>query len=320
MTPKYIDLINRFWRMDEQHGFSSEETRLYFYLLKVANASTPAWPDSFERADNKVAADNGIKSVNTMKKYRERLVTLGLIDFQAGGKGQGNRVRYQIRYQNLTPKTAIRHQKMTPILTPKFIWDAGLVSSKMSKFDTYTIYKRLKTVNTLTIASVQKKVKSFLASKKRIRKAPLVPRVPPKPQPKPMPKFGDPFTIKSDSESLNVPYSTWKSLYPNSGNEGQLRKLWMDLDDGERVVALTHTQGYMLSAPVRWLKSATNYLLDKEFNNPIIDRNDKPAQNTIAGHEKPRNPYGQGASLPGGSAYREQTIGRRNKQGDGHSG
>lgn len=50
----YIGLINRFWRLDETYQFSTSETRVYFYLLKVAN--TLAWPAIFKHSDVRAAA------------------------------------------------------------------------------------------------------------------------------------------------------------------------------------------------------------------------------------------------------------------------
>ena len=97
----YIELINKFWSLDEDWEFTCCETRLYFYLLKTANRL--GWVDSWTRSDTKVSSDVGV-SVNSMKSARNRLVQAGLITFKSGGKGQRNKTRYQISYQNLTPK------------------------------------------------------------------------------------------------------------------------------------------------------------------------------------------------------------------------
>lgn len=290
MIPSYIDLINRFWQLDEQHSFNPEQTRLYFYLLKVANASVPAWPDSFERADNKVAADNGIKSVNTMKKYRDRLIEVGLIHFEAGGKGQSNRGRYQVRYQKLTPKPAVSCQILTPNLIPKepdrcqnlipnLTPKKALVSSKVSKFDTYSIYKRLK-----TIRARFKKIALLKALKKKVGKAPLVPRVPPKPA-----NPNDPFFLKGPAEKCNVPYSNWIALYsPGIDNVAAMR-IWPTLTDDDRLAAMKHTPGYIKVTPPRWRKSAVNYLTDKKFlDTEIISREDNIKSEPDASNNGPR--------------------------------
>ena len=44
-----FDLINNFWRVDEQQNFSGNETRLYFFLLHLANRSF--WVEWLEYAD-----------------------------------------------------------------------------------------------------------------------------------------------------------------------------------------------------------------------------------------------------------------------------
>ena len=56
-----------------------------------------------DSSDTKVSSDVGV-SVNSMKSARNRLVQAGLITFKSGGKGQRDKTRYQISYQNLTPK------------------------------------------------------------------------------------------------------------------------------------------------------------------------------------------------------------------------
>ena len=108
----YIELINKFWSLDEDWEFTCCETRLYFYLLKTANRL--GWVDSWTRSDTKVSSDVGV-SVNSMKSARNRLVQAGLITFKSGGKGQRDKTRYQISYQNLTPKV---EPKVEPNLIP----------------------------------------------------------------------------------------------------------------------------------------------------------------------------------------------------------
>ena len=108
----YIELINWFWSLDEDWEFTCCETRLYFYLLKTANRL--GWVDSWTRSDTKVSSDVGV-SVNSMKSARNRLVQAGLITFKSGGKGQRDKTRYQISYQNLTPKV---EPKVEPNLIP----------------------------------------------------------------------------------------------------------------------------------------------------------------------------------------------------------
>lgn len=46
-----FDLQKNFWRLDEQKSFSGNETRLYFFLLYLANRSY--WSGWIEYADKK---------------------------------------------------------------------------------------------------------------------------------------------------------------------------------------------------------------------------------------------------------------------------
>lgn len=105
----YIELINWFWICDEVHSFNSKETRLYFYLLKVANSLH--WQESFWHSDSKTAGNVGF-TVNTLKSARNKLKNTGLIDFKSGGNGYGDKSRYQI----LTPKSI---PKVEPTLEPR---------------------------------------------------------------------------------------------------------------------------------------------------------------------------------------------------------
>ena len=105
----YLDLINNFWRCDEHHSFNGNETRLYFYLLNVANAL--GWSESFWHTNEKVMANVGIKDEGVFKSHRNRLKQAGLIDFEAGN-GRGQKTRYVI-------KGVVKgEEKYTPLATP----------------------------------------------------------------------------------------------------------------------------------------------------------------------------------------------------------
>jgi hypothetical protein len=113
----YIELINQFWTCDEVASFKPTETRLYFYLLKVANSL--GWNETFWHSDSKTAANAGF-TVNTLKSSRLRLKQFNLIEFNSGGKGQGDKTRYQILTPKLTPKlTAKVEPKVEPKVQPK---------------------------------------------------------------------------------------------------------------------------------------------------------------------------------------------------------
>ena len=113
----YIDLINQFWELDEYWQFTCCETRLYFYLLKTANRL--GWVDSLMRGDDRLACEVGI-SPNSLKTARNRLSQADLLSFTPGGKGKGNKTRYQLRYQKVIPKVEPKViPKVDPNLIPK---------------------------------------------------------------------------------------------------------------------------------------------------------------------------------------------------------
>ncbi len=123
----YIDLINHFWRTDEGAQFTGWEAKLYFYLIKTANSL--GWVNVFWHSDSRVSANVGM-SVNTMKTSRNRLKQVGLIDFISGGKGHGDKTRYQIllpvsftKAENEVLKDMTRYQNLKPRLTPKSAMD-----------------------------------------------------------------------------------------------------------------------------------------------------------------------------------------------------
>ena len=113
----YIELINNFWELDEDWQFTCCETRLYFYLLKIANRL--GWEDNWTRSDTKVSSDVGV-SVKVFKSARNRLVQAGLIEFKSGGNGQRDKTRYIVRCQNLIPKLQPKHEpNLIPNHEPK---------------------------------------------------------------------------------------------------------------------------------------------------------------------------------------------------------
>ena len=76
----YIELINKFWQIHEEHSFCTTEIALFFYLLKINNQCS--WKESFKRNNCKVEADLGI-SFNTMKNARQKLQSRKVIDFKS---------------------------------------------------------------------------------------------------------------------------------------------------------------------------------------------------------------------------------------------
>ena len=112
----YIELINRFWELDECWQFSCCETRLYFYLLKTANRL--GWEDNWTRSDSKISSDVGV-SEKVMKVARNRLVQAGIIDYKQGN-GRGNKSIYSVKgipkgERNIPP---LGHPLRTPLGHP----------------------------------------------------------------------------------------------------------------------------------------------------------------------------------------------------------
>lgn len=95
-----FELQNNFWRVDEQENFSGNETRLYFFLLHLANRSF--WSEWLEYADKRMVANANI-SLQVLKSARDRLKGSQLIDFAAGG-GFRVKTKYQILAPSFTPK------------------------------------------------------------------------------------------------------------------------------------------------------------------------------------------------------------------------
>lgn len=90
-----FQLLAKFWRVDEQKNFSGNETRLYFFLIHLANRSF--WAEWIEFADKRMVANANI-SLQVLKSSRERLKEAGLLNYIPGG---GYRVK--TKYQILTP-------------------------------------------------------------------------------------------------------------------------------------------------------------------------------------------------------------------------
>lgn len=122
---QYIDLINNFWRIDEQKGFNGNETRLYFFLIHLANRSY--WKiEWLEYGDEKTKVFLGISST-VLRTARENLKDALLIDFVSGGRG----FRVKTRYKILTPKPA---PKLNPLYNKTKTIDNISNSSKNEKY------------------------------------------------------------------------------------------------------------------------------------------------------------------------------------------
>ncbi|MDR1814439.1 MAG: hypothetical protein LBR18_06280 [Tannerella sp.] len=96
----YISLINNFWIIDEHQNFNGTETRLYFYLIHLANRSY--WKEWVEFGDERLKAYIGVSSA-VLRSARNKLQNALLIDFVIGGQGYRVKTRYQILTPNLNP-------------------------------------------------------------------------------------------------------------------------------------------------------------------------------------------------------------------------
>jgi len=94
------ELLVNFWRIDEQQNFSGNETRLYFFLIYLANRSF--WPEWIEYSNDRMIANANI-SLQVLKSGRERLKEAGLLDYASGG---GHRVK--TKYRILIPKSDLK--------------------------------------------------------------------------------------------------------------------------------------------------------------------------------------------------------------------
>lgn len=74
----YIELINKFWQIHEEHSFGPTEIALFFHLLDINNRCS--WKESFKRNNSKIEADLGI-SFNTLKNARNKLQQSFVIKF-----------------------------------------------------------------------------------------------------------------------------------------------------------------------------------------------------------------------------------------------
>lgn len=87
----YIGLINRFWRLDATHNFTPGATRLYFYLLNIANISL--WKGDITQSDIVLCANCSLTR-KALREAREVLADAGLISFSLGGNGRGAKTVY----------------------------------------------------------------------------------------------------------------------------------------------------------------------------------------------------------------------------------
>ena len=90
----YFDYENHFWREDDMENFSPTATRVYFYLLTLANRNF--WQGDIVISDAQFSAKVGV-ALNSFKKGRTELINRKLIEIEQGGKGYARKTRYRLR-------------------------------------------------------------------------------------------------------------------------------------------------------------------------------------------------------------------------------
>lgn len=95
----YLHLINNFWRLNLECGFTAIETQLYFKLLDSCNSFY--WKNPFKQSNAFLCSLTGM-SEPTLIKARASLKEHGLIDFTSG-KQKREPTEYTI-VDKITPK------------------------------------------------------------------------------------------------------------------------------------------------------------------------------------------------------------------------
>jgi hypothetical protein len=77
----YIDLINRFWKIDLNYSFSHPEVHLYFKLLEIANRS--GWRNKLSVPNSRLCGMVGLTQASLIKA-RQRLIDTDVIVYEKG--------------------------------------------------------------------------------------------------------------------------------------------------------------------------------------------------------------------------------------------
>ena len=101
----YIELINSFWRLDEETHFSDREIALYFHLLNTCNRLS--WKNPFGQSNAMMVARFGWGK-SAFDSAKKKLKDVGLIDFRPGD-GRGNVYTYWICGIKVSKKVSQKH-------------------------------------------------------------------------------------------------------------------------------------------------------------------------------------------------------------------
>jgi len=77
----YIDIINRFWKIDINYNFSHLQVHLFFKLLEMANRS--GWNEKLSVPNNRLSGMVGFTETSLIS-CRQRLNDTGVIQYQKG--------------------------------------------------------------------------------------------------------------------------------------------------------------------------------------------------------------------------------------------
>ena len=77
----YIELINRYWKLNKEYSFTSYETHLYFKLLDTCNSL--GWKNPFSQSNRYICGEIGVSEPKLID-LRNKLKQYGLIDFESG--------------------------------------------------------------------------------------------------------------------------------------------------------------------------------------------------------------------------------------------
>ena len=101
----YIELVNQFWRLDMEHNFPCNSTRLYFGLLNLSNKL--GWKNPFGATNKQLSALVQCDE-KTLIKCRSKLAETGLISVKRGYKNNPNSITLNaIHWNNSSVSSSI---------------------------------------------------------------------------------------------------------------------------------------------------------------------------------------------------------------------
>ncbi len=124
----YIELINRFWDVNEEYSFRPTTVALYFYLLKINNGCS--WKESFKHNNKKIEATLDI-SYKSLCGARNQLKQADLIEFKTQN-GISN-VTYSLAFGKKDEVTAEVQGEVSDEVTGEVRTRSGMSKDKLNK-------------------------------------------------------------------------------------------------------------------------------------------------------------------------------------------